>query len=115
MSKEVPPGGDEINGLFVPGGTSIGYCAFGVFRDKKTWGEDAGTFRPERFLEGEPEKIRHLEQMLHLVFVQGKWQCLGQNVALIELNKVFVGVGIHTFAPFSLPVADKRMIASETI
>ena len=99
MAKEVPPGGDEIHGIFVSGGTSIGYCAFGIFRDKKIWGEDVDVFRPERFLEGEPEKIRHLEQ---LVFAQGKWQCLGQKVALIELNKVFVEVRIHTLSPFSL-------------
>jgi cytochrome P450 len=59
-------------------------------------------FRPERFLEGEPEKIRHLEQ---LVFAQGKWQCLGQNVALIELIKVFVEVGIPTLSQFSLVAA----------
>jgi cytochrome P450 len=56
MAKEVLPGGDEINGMFIPGGTSIGYCAFSIFRDRKIWGEDADVFRPERFLEGEPEK-----------------------------------------------------------
>lgn len=92
MSKEVPAGGDEINGLFIPGGTQIGYCAFGIFRDRKIWGEDADSFRPERFLDGSPEKIKYLEQTLQLVFASGKWQCLGQNVALIELNKVFVEV-----------------------
>lgn len=59
-------------------------------------------FRPERFLEGELEKIRHLEQTLQLVFAHGKWQCLGQNVALIELNEVFVEVRIHTLSPFPL-------------
>jgi cytochrome P450 len=94
MSKEVPAGGDEINGLFIPGGTQIGYCAFGIFRDRKIWGEDADSFRPERFLDGSPEKIKYLEQTLYLVFASGKWQCLGQNVALIELNKVFVEVSL---------------------
>jgi cytochrome P450 len=68
MTKEVPPGGDEINGMFIPGGTFIGYCAFGIFRDRKIWGEDADVFRPERLLEGEREKRRHLEQTLQLVF-----------------------------------------------
>src|SRR6266487_2256048 len=29
MAKEVPPEGDVINGLLVPGGTSIGYGAWG--------------------------------------------------------------------------------------
>jgi cytochrome P450 len=89
-----------INGMFVPGRTSIGYCAIGIFRDRKTWGEDTDVFRPERFLEGELEKIRHLEQTLQLVFAQGKWQCLGQNVALIESNKVLVEVSILTLSQF---------------
>jgi cytochrome P450 len=92
MAKEVPPAGDVVNGLFVPGGTSIGYCAFGIFRDKKIWGEDADVFRPERWLDSEVEKIREHEQTLELIFAFGKYQCLGRNVALMELNKVFVEV-----------------------
>jgi hypothetical protein len=64
------------------------------------------TFRPERFLEGEPENIRHLEQTLQLVFARGKWQCLGRKAELIELNKVFVKVGISTLPQFPLLMAE---------
>lgn len=95
MSKEVPPGGDMLNGKFIPPGTKIGYCAWGIFRNVKTWGADSGVFRPERWLEGSPENIREKELALELVFAHGRWQCLGKNVALIELNKVFVEVCIH--------------------
>ena len=94
MAKEVPPSGDIVNGLFVPGGTSIGYCAFGIFRDKKIWGEDADVFRPERWLDCGAEKLREREQTLELIFAFGKYQCLGRNVALMELNKVFVEVSL---------------------
>ncbi|PVH79035.1 pisatin demethylase [Cadophora sp. DSE1049] len=90
MAKEVPPAGDMINGMFIPGGTSIGYDAFGIFRNKEIFSEDADLFRPERWLEGPPEKTKELEQTLDLVFSFGKYQCLGRNVALMELNKVFV-------------------------
>ncbi|MAD83941.1 MAG: hypothetical protein CL912_13345 [Deltaproteobacteria bacterium] len=92
MAKEVPPAGDVINGMFIPGGTSIGYDAFGIFRDKEIFGEDADVFRPERWLKDSAEKIKELEQTLDLVFSFGKYQCLGRNVALMELNKVFVEV-----------------------
>jgi len=92
MAKTVPPGGDTICDTFVPGGTSVGYCAFGIWRDKKRWGEDANMFRPERWIEGEKEKIKELEQVFELAFAVGKWQCMGKNVALLELNKVFVEV-----------------------
>src|ERR1700709_2602594 len=60
MSKEVPPGVDIINNQFVPGGTKIGYGAYGIFRDKTTWGQDADTFRPEGWLEASPEKLKEM-------------------------------------------------------
>ncbi|CZR54663.1 related to pisatin demethylase (cytochrome P450) [Phialocephala subalpina] len=90
LSKEVPIGGDTINNLFVPAGTKIGWCPWAIFRNKEIWGEDADYFRPERWLEGDEGKRREMEGGLDLVFSGGKWQCLGKNVALIELNKVFV-------------------------
>lgn len=94
MSKEVPLGGDTINGHFVPEGTRIGYSGFGLFRDPGVWGADAGTFRPERWLEGSKEEIRDAEQRLELIFAYGRFQCLGRNVALMELNKIFVEVSL---------------------
>ncbi|KAL5331052.1 hypothetical protein ACEPPN_000581 [Leptodophora sp. 'Broadleaf-Isolate-01'] len=104
MAKEVPPAGDVINGMFIPGGTSIGYDAFGIFRNKEIFGEDADTFRPERWLEGPPEKTKELEQTLDLVFSFGKYQCLGRNVALMELNKVFV----ELFRRFDFAAVDSQ-------
>jgi cytochrome P450 len=92
MSKEVPPGGDIINDQFVPGGTKIGFGAYGIFRDKTAWGHDADTFRPERWLEASPEKLKEMESTLELVFSYGKYQCLGKNLAMMELNKIFVEV-----------------------
>jgi cytochrome P450 len=90
MAKKVPPGGDNINGIYVPGGTRIGYGGFSVLRNKKIWGEDADVFCPERWLEG--ENIKDLELTWEVVFNAGRYQCLGKNVALMELNKVFVEV-----------------------
>jgi cytochrome P450 len=92
LSKDVPAGGDYINGIFVPEGTSIGWSSWGIFRNKQFWGEDANLFRPERWLECSPERLREQEWRLDLVFHSGKWHCLGRGVALLELNKVFVEV-----------------------
>jgi cytochrome P450 len=94
MSKKVPAGGDELNGLFVPEGTKIGYSAWGIFRNRNVWGEDADIFRPERWLQGSAAKIKDQELTLELIFAAGKYQCLGRNVALMELNKVFVEVSL---------------------
>ncbi|PHH62103.1 hypothetical protein CDD82_2047 [Ophiocordyceps australis] len=90
MAKEVPKGGDSFKGIFFPEGTRIGYCAWGIMRDGDLWGPDANEFRPERWLEASPEKFREMDSTADLVFGYGRWQCLGRNVAFMELNKVFV-------------------------
>jgi hypothetical protein len=94
MVKMVPPSGDTINGICVPGETRIGYGGFSILRNKKIRGEDANVFRPERWLEG--EKIKELDLTWEVVFNAGRYQCLGKNVALIELNKAFVEVGLSS-------------------
>jgi cytochrome P450 len=98
MSKVVPPGGDVIDNRFVPGGTRIGYGAYGIFRDKKIWGQDADTFRPERWLDATPD----MESSLELVFSYGRFQCLGKNLAMMELNKIFVEVRTLHIEAYSL-------------
>ena len=96
VSKDVPPGGDTFNGVFLPEGTKIGYCGLGLFRIKEIWGEDVHAFRPERWLDSSPEQIHNMETNMELIFGYGRWQCLGKNVAVIELNKVFVEVSFLT-------------------
>lgn len=93
-SKQVPVGGDVVNGYFVPGGTQIGHNMFGVGRLKSFWGEDADVFRPERWLEAGSgtEREREMQAVLDLNFGSGKYQCLGKNIANMELNKVFVEI-----------------------
>ena len=81
-----------VKGLYVPEGTGIGWSAFGLMWNVKVWGDDAKVFRPERWFEGSPEEIRKKEIDVEMVFGYGKYQCLGKNVAYIELNKVFVEV-----------------------
>lgn len=100
-SKQVPVGGDVFNGYFVPGGTQIGHNTFGVGRLKSFWGEDADVFRPERWLEAGSgtEREREMQAVLDLNFGSGKYQCLGKNIANMELNKVFVEVCPVFFLP----------------
>jgi len=91
VSKVVPSTGDTWRGVSLPAGTKVGYCAWGIMRNPEVWGDDADEFRPERWLETEDgERLMEMEATLELVFGMGRWQCLGRNVALMELNKVFV-------------------------
>jgi cytochrome P450 len=92
LLKDAPPEGDHFKGRFIPGGTAIGYCAMGLFRDPAIWGEDVDSFRPERFLEGTAAELREREAAYDMMFSYGKWSCLGRTIAMQELNKVVVGV-----------------------
>jgi cytochrome P450 len=78
--------------VFLPEGTQVGYCAWGIYRRRDIFGQDADEFRPERWLEASPDQLRLMEGTLDLVFGHGRWACLGKNIALMELNKVFVEV-----------------------
>ena len=73
------------------------HSAYAVHNSPELFGADARSFRPERWLhtsEGgdEPswETIRQCERNNELIFSYGKYQCLGKNVALMELSKVVV-------------------------
>lgn len=92
MAKEMPRGGDDFKGILLPEGTRIGYCAWGLARRADVWGDDAHEFWPERWTEASPEKLREMDGTVELVFGHGRWQCLGRNLALMELNKVVVEV-----------------------
>ncbi|KAK3680774.1 pisatin demethylase [Podospora appendiculata] len=93
--RAVPAGGDTFRGIHLPAGTEVGWSSWGITRRTDLWGADAAEFRPERWLDAAtaaPEKLREMEGLVDLVFAYGKWQCLGRNVALMELNKVFVEI-----------------------
>lgn len=89
MNKVVPPGGVQILGKFVPGGTCIGYSAWALHRKEQTFGADANTFRPERWLTGDKDErtLAEMDKVLDLVFGYGKNACLGKPIAQIEMRK----------------------------
>ncbi|CZR62527.1 related to pisatin demethylase (cytochrome P450) [Phialocephala subalpina] len=106
--REVPASGDTLSGYFVPEGTWVKHNLFGLMPDPNLWGGDAKVFRPERWLNAEPEQLRKMEANLNLVFSWGKWQCLGKNVAMTELNKVFV----ELFRNFDFTVVDPQSLGN---
>lgn len=91
--KEVPPGGDVIDGKFIPGGTQIATSPLAIHHSKKTFGDDAEVYRPERWIEADEERLAKMQSTVDIVFHYGKWQCPGKTVALMEFNKIFVEVG----------------------
>jgi len=87
-SKVVPECGDTFKGVYLPGGTHVGLCIWGVMRRSDIWGKDAEIFRPERWLDTSEDKLKIMESTLDLIFHPGRWGCLGQDMARRQLNKV---------------------------
>ncbi|KAI5378484.1 hypothetical protein J4E82_002799 [Alternaria postmessia] len=97
FSKVTPDEGDvvTINSKehFIPGGTLVGYSAWTMHRNNRSlYGEDCGTFRPERWLidtsdAGEKARLARMTKTNDMIFGYGRWLCLGRNVALIEIHK----------------------------
>jgi cytochrome P450 len=63
---------DVINGQRVPAGTKVCWCAWRVFRNTEVFGEDAGIFRPERWLEADEEQLKLMEATAELAFSPGR-------------------------------------------
>lgn len=100
--KSVPPEGDVIHDIFIPGGTAIGMNTGALVRSPALFGADADAFRPERFLEVDEATRAEMERNVELVFGYGRWMCAGKPVAFMELNKVFFEVSKQAVLPFNL-------------
>lgn len=92
FQKTVPPQGDVIDGLFVPGGTAVGGNLLPLMRSPEHWGPDADVFRPERFMEAEEKTRTSMERLVELAFGHGKFGCAGKPLAFMELNKAYFEV-----------------------
>ncbi|KAK0621927.1 cytochrome P450 [Bombardia bombarda] len=88
--KQVPEGGDRIHGFWLPGGTQVGQNMWGICRSREMFGEDADVFRPERWLLEKGERLKGMVGAVDMNFGYGKYQCLGKNLAWMEVNKVLV-------------------------
>ncbi|KAK8136220.1 cytochrome p450 domain-containing protein [Apiospora sp. TS-2023a] len=59
-------------------------------RGKSIYGDDADTFRPERWLEADAEKLKGMEETSRIIWGgPGRWECLGEKTARIMLDEVF--------------------------
>ncbi|KAJ6783127.1 hypothetical protein PWT90_01425 [Aphanocladium album] len=91
FSRDVPPNGDTVRvegrDVFIPGGTCIGYSAYAMHANEDIYGSDAGVFRPERWLDTDEDKLRSMVFANELIFGHGKFRCLGQKVAQMEISK----------------------------
>lgn len=87
IERKVPAGGASIAGTYFPEGTSVGCMQSAMHRNPKVFGEDAGLFRPERWLEADAERLRAME-VAHMGFSRGRRLCIGMHIAVMQMKKV---------------------------
>jgi cytochrome P450 len=96
FERIVPEGGFTLpDGRYLPAGTKAGINPFVTNRDYEVFGEDADTFNPDRWLQGEDESSGHFEDRqrrmkdtVDFVFGGGGRVCMGRYLAMLEIKKL---------------------------
>jgi len=87
LERVVPPQGIEILGEHIPGGTTVGCNAWVLHRRPEVFGNDVDAFRPERWLEAKPDRLREMKATM-FQFGAGARTCIGKNISLLEIYKL---------------------------
>ncbi|KAJ6055375.1 hypothetical protein N7444_004473 [Penicillium canescens] len=87
LPRIVPQGGVYLAGRHFPEGTEVGVSAWVLHYDRKTFGPDPYTYRPERWLESDGSSKEEKETMF-FAFGGGARTCIGKNISLLEMCKV---------------------------
>lgn len=77
LPRNVPKEGAVIAGRFFPYGISVGISPYVVHRQEESFGKDAETFRPERWLEADDEEKKRMERCF-FTFGGGSRACIGK-------------------------------------
>lgn len=94
------------DGTFIAKGTDTTLLYHAAALLPSVWGPDAHVFRPERFLD-ENDKLIVLPPLKFIAFSAGPRQCVGQQLALIEM-KVVTACLISRFHLVQVPGQDIR-------
>lgn len=64
LDRVVPKGGAILSGHFVPEGTVVGISGWATQRNKEVFGDDAESFRPERWLDADKKQVRIMDRSM---------------------------------------------------
>ncbi|KAJ0418634.1 cytochrome P450 [Aspergillus carlsbadensis] len=81
--RHAPQSGCMVGGYYIPGNTRIGMNPGVIHFDKGVFGDDADTFRPERWIEGDANRM----DGYIMQFGMGSRTCLGKNISICEIYK----------------------------
>jgi len=87
--RVVPEHGVTLSGKFFPPGTIVGINTWVAHRNSTVFGPDPDTFRPERWLDSDTERLALMDSY-YMPFGMGPRTCQGKNIALMVLSKVIM-------------------------
>ncbi|XXH00551.1 hypothetical protein Hte_006899 [Hypoxylon texense] len=89
LPRQVPPGGDEVCGKWLPGGTPVSIQAYTMNRDPSLF-HDPTSFFPERWLPEASTDAKspffHDQRQAIQSFSAGPRSCMGQHLAWAEMR-----------------------------
>ncbi|EXJ59754.1 hypothetical protein A1O7_03901 [Cladophialophora yegresii CBS 114405] len=88
LPRYVPEGGRVIAGTYFPAKTIVGMSPMPVHLNSEIFGPDAGIFNPDRWIRGSGGISPDEMQRYWMPFGHGSRQCIGKNVAMMELVKL---------------------------
>lgn len=99
LEREVPEGGVTIAGQYIPAGTIVGVNSWVMHANKSVYGEDAESFRPERWLdeegEGETWEERVREMKRCNMAVSGSFRLCYCIYCLVRWVQGLLGAGLY--------------------
>jgi cytochrome P450 len=104
-----PVADDEIDGYYIPAGSTIFLSPFATHRHPDVW-EDAETFDPERFA---PDRADSYPPFAYFPFGGGSRKCIGYNLAHLQMHLVtaMVAQRFRVEVVPGHPVSYGRMVA----
>ncbi|RTE76377.1 hypothetical protein BHE90_009144 [Fusarium euwallaceae] len=100
LERVVPKGGATIAGQFFPEGTIVGVNTWVEHVNSTIFGPDPDVFRPERWLEGDKQKLDAMNRHW-MPFGMGARTCIGRHISTMEISKLIPRI-IRDF-DFSFP------------
>ncbi len=109
LERLVPSDGLTLtDGTYIHPGTVVGMNAWVVHKNKAVFGADAGVYNPDRWLRQKHESEEAFDERFNtmrrhdMTFGYGDRGCLGKNISLMEIYKVFPSVLLQ----FDVQLAD---------
>jgi cytochrome P450 len=99
------------DGTFIPAGSMVVYNIYAMGRDKTIWGDDAETFRPERWT----EMTESPDIYDYPVFNAGPRECLGKRLAQVEMKACLASILPRVSFKLAVPADQIRPDAQLTI